>query len=78
MLSLAHGDARIENFLWPKNAAGELEPVSVLDWQILHVENPDLYKYLTLQLPSPSGLGENPVYVELLAWVEEKNLLTKR
>ena len=42
------------------------------------VENPDLYKYLTLQLPSPSGLGENPVYVELLAWVEEKNLLTKR
>ena len=42
------------------------------------MENPDLYKYLTLQLPSPSGLGENPVYVELLAWVEEKNLLTKR
>merc|ERR1719223_2455368 len=42
--------------------------------EILDVENPDLYKYLTLQLPSPPGLMENSVYAKLLAWVEDKSL----
>lgn len=48
-LSLCHGDCRIENFLWQKNAGGALGDVYWLDWQVLAEGSPayDLAYFLT-------------------------------
>jgi succinate dehydrogenase flavin-adding protein (antitoxin of CptAB toxin-antitoxin module) len=43
-------------FQLPEYSDGQLD----LWEEILDVENPDLYKYLTLQLPSPAGLMVRP------------------